>query len=100
MTIDIQPLPGGRVNNLGDGPQTEAVPQQVARRRTNGQSSDTVNLTDSAERLRQLEHAISRLPVVDARRVEGVQRQLATGNFVVNSDSSAQKMLVLERHLP
>ncbi len=101
MTIEIQGLPGGLVQNAGDSAQTgrtqelQSTDQQAAAR-----SGDTVSLTDSATRLRSLETAINSLPVADAQRVEGVQRQLATGTYAVDPVNTADKMLEMERNLP
>ena len=58
-----------------------------------------MSLTHSASRLRSLESAINALPVVDPQRVEGVQRQLATGSFIVNTMSAAGRILEMERNL-
>jgi len=102
MTIDIQGLPGGLVQNAGDSTQT-GRPQEAQTGATSAganQAPDTVSLTDSATRLRNLENTINSLPVVDAQRVEGVQRQLATGSYQVDPVSTADKMLDIERNLP
>jgi negative regulator of flagellin synthesis FlgM len=104
MSIDIQGLPGGLVQNAGESVASARAPAEVGTspqaQTAQVQSSDSVSLTDSATRLRQLESTIQSLPVVDAQRVEGVQRQLATGSFVLDPVSSADKLLEMERNLP
>ncbi len=102
MTIDIQSLPGGLVQNAGDAAQpaqnqTPAIGQTDTGAR---RGPDTVSLTDSASRLQHLESSLNNLPVVDTQRVEGVQLQLATGTFSVDPMSSADKLLEMERNLP
>ena len=102
MTIDIQALPGGLVQNASESVLSGASSEAISRPQATGAtpSSDTVNLTESAARLRNLENTIGQLPVVDAQRVEGLQRQLATGSFSVDSENSAHKLLEMERNLP
>ncbi len=60
---------------------------------------DTVSLTDTAARLRQMENTLANLPVVDNQRVESVRRALADGTFEVNPERIAEKMLNLEKDL-
>ncbi len=102
MAIDIQGLPGGLVQNAGDGTQAgqvQAGTGQTGPPQPQG-GADTVNFTDSANRLNNLEGTLNSLPVVDSQKVEGVQRQLATGTFNVDPASSAEKLLQFERDLP
>jgi negative regulator of flagellin synthesis FlgM len=61
-----------------------------------GAPADQFSLTSSAALLKDLEREISQLPVVDAGRVEGVQRALATGTFQVDPPRVADKLLQLE----
>jgi len=101
MSIDIQGLPGGLVQNAGDSAQTPQAPSQATGQQGGAtQNPDTVNLTESATRMRHIEDSLSELPVVDTQRVEGVQLQLATGSFSVDPVSTADKLLDMERNLP
>jgi flagellar biosynthesis anti-sigma factor FlgM len=101
MSIDIQGLPGGLVQNTGDSSQATQVPSQDRNpQAVTTQSQDTVNLTESATRLRHIEESLAELPVADPQRVESVQLQLATGTFSVDPESTADQMLEMERNLP
>ncbi len=101
MAIDIQGLPGGLVQNTGDAAHTAQHAHATGQTGAAGrQGPDTVNLTDSANRLHHLESSLNSLPMVDTQRVEGVQLQLATGTFTVDPVSSADKLLEMERNLP
>jgi negative regulator of flagellin synthesis FlgM len=73
-----------------------AVPKQQT-----GQPStpDTVTLTDSAAQLHKLEAAIIAAPIVDTARVEDVKRAIINGQFQVNSQRVAEKMLHFENAL-
>lgn len=58
--------------------------------------ADKVSLTSSASQLQALESQISSLPVVDAERVEAVQRAVATGNHVIDPPTIAENLLTQE----
>lgn len=102
MSIHIQGLPGGLVQNAGDTTQTPRPQKEgvVPRSGMPPRGPDTLSLTDGAAYLRHLEGTLNALPVVDTQRVEGVQRALATGSFTPDAQSSANKLLEVERHLP
>jgi negative regulator of flagellin synthesis FlgM len=102
MTISkIQGLPSGLVQSSGDAGQLQRSGDASAPTGSiTSPMADTVSLTDSATRLRSLEGTLSALPVVDAQRVEGVQRAIATGSFTVRPQESADKLLEMERSLP
>jgi len=60
---------------------------------------DTVSLTDTASRLRQMETTLAELPVVDNQRVEQIRKALEEGTFEMNPERIAEKMLGMEREL-
>jgi len=60
---------------------------------------DTVHITDQAQRLQQLHKKVEQLPVVDTQRVDNVRQAIATGNYTVNSDRVAEKMIDFEAQL-
>ncbi len=59
-------------------------------------TADTVTLTDTASQLHKLEAQISAVPIVDASRVEGVKRSLINGQFQINPQRVAEKMMNFE----
>jgi len=67
--------------------------------RPGGSAGDKVSLTDQASQLQSLQQELSALPVVDAQRVQEVQRSLATGSLQIDPVSVADKMLKLEAGL-
>jgi negative regulator of flagellin synthesis FlgM len=73
-----------------------AVPKQQT-----GQPStpDTVTLTDTAAQLHKLEAAILAAPIVDTARVEDVKQALSNGQFQINPQRVAEKMLSFESAL-
>ena len=101
MAVKISSLSSGNLQGLG-GSGTVARSEDSTSPASNGGAarSDSVSLTSTAAQLQQLESRIAQMPVVDAQLVEEVQRQLATGSFRVDPDSSASKLLKMETSLP
>jgi negative regulator of flagellin synthesis FlgM len=62
-------------------------------------SPDTLSLTSEASQMQALESQIAELPVVDTKRVQDVQKALATGSFQVDPAKVAEKMLNFESGL-
>ena len=102
MAIDI--------NNLGSGnSRTEnrtKVKTDASGTGTAGTSSgspeysrDSVQLTDTATKLRQLEQNLADVPVTNEDRVAAVKKAIADGNYQINTLSIASKMLNFERSL-
>ena len=101
MAIKINSLSSGGLQGLGNsGPIEQNDKTPSANSADNAQRSDSVSLTSIAAQLQQLEGRITQMPVVDARLVEEVQRQLATGSFVLDPESSANKLIIMEKSLP
>ncbi len=61
--------------------------------------TDTVSLTDTAARLKELEMGLANQPVVDTQRVQSVQSAINDGTFEVDPDSVAEKMIDFETDL-
>ena len=58
---------------------------------------DSVNLTDSAMRIKSLEAQVARLPIVDTQKVEQIKNSLSNGTFEFNSDRIAEKLINFEK---
>lgn len=59
-------------------------------------TGDRVTLTDTASRLKDLEQQLSSSSSVDSARVAAVQSAISNGDYNVNADSIADKMLAFE----
>ena len=59
-------------------------------------NSDRVSLTDTAERLKALEHQLAQQPEVDNKRVSNVQEAITNGNYKVDPERVADKMMSFE----
>jgi negative regulator of flagellin synthesis FlgM len=72
----------------------------VSKKQT-GQSStpDTVTLTDSATLLHKLEATIQATPIVDTARVEDVKHAINNGEYHIDAQRVAAKMVQFEKAL-
>lgn len=62
-------------------------------------AADKLSLTGTAETLRKLEAAIAAVPDVNAERVEQIKTAIARGEYAVDTNRVAEKMVALERML-
>ncbi len=99
---NITGFPGNPSQRTGDGSQVQVARTEptAAQQQTGRPSSvDTVSLTDTAARLRELENSLAKLPVMDSQRVETIQKSIENGSYEVDSRRTAEKMLNFERQL-
>lgn len=59
-------------------------------------SSDKVTLTGTAAKLKELEGQLANQPMVDSHRVQSVQNSLNKGEYKVDPESIADKMIDFE----
>ncbi len=62
-------------------------------------SGDSVRLTDDALRLQRLEQAVAEAPVADAGRVDSIRQAIASGEYRVDPERLATKIIEAERAL-
>lgn len=60
-------------------------------------SSDTVNLTSSAQLLARLDKTLETLPAVNAERVAEIRTAIESGDYEIDSDAIADAMIRLDR---
>lgn len=99
MSVKINDLPGRQVHNSGTGSRVSASGNTGGHARSGATTPghDQFSLTRSAAQLKALEAQIAAQPVVDAQRVSGVQRAVATGSFQFQPEVAADNMLTQER---
>ena len=59
-------------------------------------AGDRVSLTSTAARLKDIEQQLSGTSAVDRERVEAVQTAISNGDYTVDADRIADKMLAFE----
>lgn len=100
MPIEINGLPITVLKNPKDGPQINRDKANVAQEETGKPaSSDTVTLTETAARLRDLGNSLSALPITDTQRVEAVKKAIEDGDYKVDAGRVANKMIEFEKLL-
>jgi negative regulator of flagellin synthesis FlgM len=62
-------------------------------------SVDSVNITDSARRLFALAQAVQDAPDVDTARVAELQQAIGNGQYTINPDRIADRLLQMEQDL-
>ena len=59
-------------------------------------AADTVQLTDTASRLRDLTQSIADIPVVDRQRVDAFQQSINDGSYRIDNQQVADKVIGFE----
>ncbi|MBT3013973.1 MAG: flagellar biosynthesis anti-sigma factor FlgM [Candidatus Thiodiazotropha sp. (ex Lucina aurantia)] len=103
MAVEINSLSSSNLKGTGDsGLVTRSGLPGGKRSATSTTSTrkDRFDMTGSAGKLLELEARIAQMPIVDAQKVEAVQKALATGSFTIDPQTAADKMLAMELALP
>ena len=74
----------------GNGEQAGAIDTKRA---------DSVQLTDTAARLAELQAEVSAADGVDLQRVEAIRQQIADGSYEVDADRVADALMTREKDL-
>lgn len=83
-------------NNTGSGVGSGNVGNQGA---AGNNQSDAVSISSRAADLQSLESSIKQLPEVNAARVDALREQISAGDYVIDSQRVADKILAFERSL-
>ena len=62
-------------------------------------SDDRVDLTETASRLQQIEQALSNIPIVDDARVESVSQSIKNGQYQIDNEKIADRIITSETTL-
>ena len=62
----------------------------------NQAGADSVNLTDTASKLQQIEQSLSEIPIVDNARVESISQSIEEGQYQINNDKIADGIIKSE----
>lgn len=69
---------------------------QSSQNETSSSSADRVTLTNAASRLQNIEQQLSKASSIDDARVAEVQSAISSGDYSIDSDRIADKMLAFE----
>ena len=102
MAIEFNNRAGMTPNRTGE---RAAVREDAGSARASGggegnrAATDTVQLTDAAERLKGLEASMAAQPAVDPHRVEEVREAIDNGTFEINAERIAAQLMNTENLL-
>lgn len=80
-------VPANKAGASNDAPAAAVAP------------ADSLKLTGEATHLQAIERGLAAAPAIDAGKVEAVQKLLETGNYRINPEAIASRMLELDRQL-
>ncbi len=100
MSIEINGQPTSLTTHINESnKKNEATNEQAGSSQASdrkGVEGDSVNLTNTASMLKNMEATLSSVPVVDHQRVANIKQAISNGTFNVNPDRVASKMMNLE----
>ena len=105
MANRIKGLDGGSIGTGSSNPVEPIRGSTAVKTATAGPGSssssqaDSVHITDSARALASLSQAVSNTPDIDTGRVAAVQQALDAGQYTVNPQRIADRMVQLEGDL-
>jgi len=94
LSAGLRPLPVSverRVPSASAARQPEAITPACA--------CDSLHLTGEAAGLQVLQRELAAAPAIDQARVDAVRAELASGQYRINPDKIAEKMLELDGQL-
>ncbi|MFT5172608.1 MAG: negative regulator of flagellin synthesis FlgM [Gammaproteobacteria bacterium] len=63
-------------------------------------ATDLLNLTGRAKKMQALEHDLAKSPEFDAARVSELKDAIASGQYEINAERIADRLLTMEAKLP
>jgi negative regulator of flagellin synthesis FlgM len=94
--LSVGPSSGGPVENIRPG---TAVSSSTAGSNSALGSSDSVQITPYARLLTSLAQAVQNTPEIDAARVNRLQQAIGAGQFRIDPEQTATRLLRLEQDL-
>lgn len=97
--IDSLPLDTASRATSAVGGSAAAVSGRKSDAVTSAPEGDSVKFTGSAHQLHRLEQELRGSEAFDVKKVESVRNALAAGNYKIDSNAIAHKLIDLERML-
>ena len=97
MSNEIKGVGNGSLPRLTQGTKAESNDTAQARSQTaSGASGEKISLTDTMTRLRAIVGSLDAASIVDAGRVDALRGALARGDYRIDDNRVAEKLLALE----
>lgn len=97
----INPINGknnGVVHSKSANPTDKADKSVESHQATGKEAADKANILTITQDIKEALKSAASTPVIDQDKVAAVKEALLTGNYQINADSIASKMLQMERH--
>ncbi len=91
----VAPIKGSSSNAVVTDKQGEAAETSAPE----AKSADQLTLTSSARSLQRIEEALAQTPVVNSSKVAAIKQSISSGNYQIDANSVANKMLQFESGL-
>ncbi len=101
MAHDITGINTNKSSQMGDRSVSSVKKSDTDKKMSQSHMSDTsshdkVTLTDTAAKLKALEMNLAKQPVVDNNKVHNMQTSIQNGNYKMNPERIADKMISFE----
>ncbi len=97
MSLEIKPSRTSPAT--GNGTRTQGGANKAGGAKPDPITADTVTVTVQAERLQQLEQTLADTPAINEQRVADIRQALANGQYQVDAERIAEKLIDLEQNL-
>ena len=101
MNIDINGLGAGRPDSVKRQENESKVSSKAkadnAKTSDERSNSDSVSLSSGARDIAQIENEILNLPEIDQAKVDAIKARIASGEYHIDFEKVAQKMLDMEK---
>lgn len=98
MNNEINVVRGTGIRSINEN-RVEKDSTQGSRSTSPGVATETVDLSDTAKRLQEMERLLAHEAPVDTVKVAHVKQALANGAYVIDPKKITDKLLVLDRVL-
>ena len=92
------------INNRTQNPEATKLPnhtrQDKSNETINNADSDSIEITTAAHEIKTAFESLASIPSVSSERVEAAKAAIANGNYAINAETIAEKMIQLEKTLP
>ncbi|ORU94555.1 MAG: flagellar biosynthesis anti-sigma factor FlgM [Cycloclasticus sp. symbiont of Bathymodiolus heckerae] len=66
---------------------------------THKPDNDSIDLTDTASKLQQIEQSLGDIPIVDSGRVEALTQSISDGKYQINNEKIADRIISSEHEI-
>jgi len=84
------------VKNTTTNKRAQAAPNAAKSGNTNTANEDSIQLTDTAAKLQQIEQSLGDIPIVDNARVDAISQSIDDGQYQINNHKIADRIIQTE----